>query len=107
MPLVLFPVATAGHGLTEMRNSWDGTRRQRRWPSDQFAETPKVLGNGGKRELELGTAWPPQSEPAEAENALQVREQHLDLLTIAICLRIRYGPDENRSGCMERREICD
>jgi hypothetical protein len=56
MPLVLFPVATAGHGLTEMRNSWDGTRRQRRWPSDQFAETPKVLGNGGKRELELGTA---------------------------------------------------
>src|SRR5438874_1304280 len=44
-------------------------RRARRgewwWPGDQLGKPAKVLRNRCQRELELGTAWPAQSQPAE------------------------------------------
>ena len=68
-------------------------RRHGWWATDQFAEAPQILGDGGKRELELGAAWTSQPEPTEPQNALQVCEQHLDLLAITTCLgkRLRLG----------------
>ena len=37
---------------------------ERRWPGDQLGKPAKVLRNRCQRELELGTAWPAQSQPA-------------------------------------------
>ena len=36
---------------------------ERRWPGDQLGKPAKVLRNRCQRELELGTAWPAQSQP--------------------------------------------
>ena len=40
-------------------------RGEWRWPGDQLGKPAKVLRNRCQRELELGTAWPAQSQPAE------------------------------------------
>jgi hypothetical protein len=53
------------------------------WATDQFAEASQILGDCRERELELCAAWTSQSQPTEPQNALQVREQHFDLLAIA------------------------
>jgi hypothetical protein len=39
-------------------------------------------GDGGKNELVLGTSWATQSKSVEPQDALQMREQHLDLLAL-------------------------
>jgi hypothetical protein len=58
-------------GATYARLYWalQRLRRARRddwwWPGDQLGKPAKVLRNRGQRELELGTAWPAQSQPAE------------------------------------------
>src|SRR5688572_7781039 len=55
------------------------TRNDRgRGPRHQFGETAQILGDGGERELELGAARSAQSQSAEAQDALEVGEQHLD-----------------------------
>ncbi len=46
----------------------------------QFAE---VLGGGGEEELVVGAAWSSQTEAVEAQDALEMCEQHLDLLTLS------------------------
>jgi hypothetical protein len=68
------------------------------WATNQLTETPEVLGNGCKRELELGAAWTPQSQPTEPQNALEVREQHLDLLAITTGLGKCLRPGERTSN---------
>jgi hypothetical protein len=60
------------------------------------------LGDGGEGELELGAARPPQPEPTEAQNALQVCKQHLDFLAIPTRLGELLGPGDgasNVAGC--------
>jgi hypothetical protein len=42
-----------------------------------------VLCNRCQRELELGTAWPAQSQPSEPQDTLQVRKQHFDTFPVA------------------------
>jgi hypothetical protein len=54
-----------------------------RWPGDQLGKPAKVLRNRGPRELELGTAWSAQSQPAEPQDTLQMRKQHLDTFPVA------------------------
>jgi hypothetical protein len=56
-----------------------------------FGEPAQVLSDGCRRELELGAAWAAQAQAAEPQNALEVGEQHLDLLAIATRLRKRAG----------------
>jgi hypothetical protein len=58
-------------------------RGERRWPGDQLCKPAEVLRNRCQRELELGTAWPAQSQPAEPQDTLQVRKQHFDTLPVA------------------------
>jgi hypothetical protein len=41
------------------------------WPGDQLGKPAKVLRNRGQRELELGTAWSAQSQPAEPQNSFK------------------------------------
>jgi len=52
-------------------------------PGDQLGQPTEVLRNRRQRELELGTAWPAQSQPAEPQDTLQVRKQHFDTLPVA------------------------
>lgn len=44
----------------------------------QFAE---VLGGGGEQEFVVRTAWTAQSKPSKAEDAFELREEHLGVLT--------------------------
>jgi hypothetical protein len=53
------------------------------WPGDQLGKPAEVLRNCSQRELELGTAWPAQSQSAEPQDALQVRKQHFDTFPVA------------------------
>jgi hypothetical protein len=46
-------------------------------------EPLQILCDCCQRELELGAAGSSQAQSAEPENALEVREQHLDLFSIA------------------------
>jgi hypothetical protein len=52
---------------------------RRAWYREELGELPEVLGGGGEEEFVVCAAWAAQSEPAEAEDALEVSEQHLDL----------------------------
>jgi Helix-turn-helix domain len=52
------------------------------------------LGDRRKREFILCAAGATQSQPAESENAFQVREQHLDTLAVAPGLLERLGTGE-------------
>ena len=62
-----------------------------RWPCQQFGEPTKVLGDGCQRELELGSVRPTQSQPAEPQDAFQMREQHLNTLSFTTRLFERFG----------------
>src|SRR5262249_55438656 len=62
-------------------------RRRRWWPNHKFGEPPQILSNRCQRELEPGTARAAQAQSVEPQNALEMCEQHLDLLTIAARLR--------------------
>jgi hypothetical protein len=72
-----------------MRMDQRDTRARARWCSsglqsrrqDQLCQLPEVLGRGSQEELVSSTDWTSQPEPVEAQDALQVREQHFDLLT--------------------------
>src|SRR4030095_4494771 len=50
---------------------------------NQRCEPPQVLSNGGQNKFVLSTSWTTQSKPTELQDALQVREPHLDLLALA------------------------
>jgi hypothetical protein len=56
-----------------------------RWrPCHQGCKPTQVLSNGCKNKLVLGAAWATQSQSPESQDALQVREPHLDLLALAL-----------------------
>lgn len=48
---------------------------------EDLGELPEVLGGGGEVEFVVCATWAAQSKPVQTENPLQVREQHLDLLS--------------------------
>ena len=48
----------------------------------QLGELPEVLGGGGEQELVAGAAGAAQPQPIELQDALEVGEQHLDLLAL-------------------------
>jgi hypothetical protein len=41
------------------------------------------LRDRGQHKLELGTAWPTQSQTAEPQDTLEMCEQHLDAFALA------------------------
>jgi hypothetical protein len=63
-------------------------------PSDHCCKPPEVLSYGGENELILGASRAAQSKPTEPQDALQVREPHLDLLAIAARLLEALGAGE-------------
>ena len=68
------------------------------WRSrNQRFEPSQVLGDGGQYELILGASWTTQPKPAELQDALQVREPHLDLLALTSRLLKAFGASV-RSG---------
>ena len=74
------------------------TRSRCRWRSGhEFYEPTEILGNCCKRELILCAARAAQSQPVESENALQVREQHLNALAVAPGLLEGVGSGERAS----------
>jgi hypothetical protein len=53
------------------------------WRSrNQRCEPSQVLSDSGQNKLILGASRATQSEPTELQDALQVREPHLDLLAL-------------------------
>jgi hypothetical protein len=74
------------------------------WRSrDQRCEPPQVLGDGGQNKFILSTSWTTQSKPTELQDALQVREPHLDLFTLMPRLLEALGSSErpgNVSGML-------
>ena len=60
---------------TQLRRTRD--RRGWRRAAEELDEAAQVLGNGGKRELELRASRSPEPQPSHSKNALQMREQHL------------------------------
>jgi len=65
------------------------------WRSrNQRCEPPQVLGNGGQNKFVLSASWTAQSKPPELQDALQVREPHLDLLAFMPRLLEALGTSE-------------
>ena len=60
-------------------------------PSHQFGQSPQVLRDSCQRELKLRAAGAAKAQSAKPQNALEVREQHLDLLARAPRLRERLS----------------
>lgn len=58
----------------------DGGRQRRH--RDQLGHLAEVLGGGSEEELVFGTVWTSQAQAIELQDAFEVREQHLDLLSL-------------------------
>jgi hypothetical protein len=52
-------------------------------PGRGLKTTLTVLGDDSQNKLILGASWTAQSQPAELQDALEVRKSHLDLLALA------------------------
>src|ERR1700722_7631503 len=50
---------------------------------NELRQLSEVLGGGGQQELIFGSTWPTQAQSIQPEDALQMREEHLDLLSFA------------------------
>jgi hypothetical protein len=72
-----YPTPTLSMQLLHYAQSLSGWR-----PGDKRREAPQVLSNGGQNKLVLSASWTTQSKPTKLQDALQVREPHLDLLTL-------------------------
>ena len=55
----------------------------RRRKGDELRQFPEILGGGGQEELVLGSVRPAETQSTEPEDALQMSEEHLDLLSLA------------------------
>jgi len=76
----LVPDPDALYATLTLRN----TQSLSGWRSrNQRCEPPQVLSNGSQNKLVLSTLWTTQSKPTELQDALQVREPHLDLLALS------------------------
>ena len=83
-PSVLAPALGICGDVSEA-NSWlfascgeDG-RRDR----NELRQLSEVLGGGGQQELIFGSTRPTQAQSIQPEDALQMSEEHLDLLSFA------------------------
>jgi len=65
---------------------------------DQRCERPQVLSDSGKDKFILGTSRAAQSKPTEPQDALQVREPHLDLFALTPRLFEGLGAGEGASN---------
>src|SRR5712664_400512 len=61
---------------------------------NQRCKPLQILSDGRQHELILGASGAAQSKPIEPQNALQVGEPHLDLLTLAPRLLEAFGAGE-------------
>ena len=75
----LVPDADALYATLTLRNTQDSGGWR---PSDQRCEPPQVLSDGGQNKLILGASGATQSQSAEPQDALQVCEPHLNLLSL-------------------------
>ena len=73
-------LAESRHWVGRARLPSSGRRLRDR---DQLGELAEVLGGGGEEELVLGTIRAPQAQAVQLQDALEVGEQHLDLLPLA------------------------
>ena len=53
------------------------------WHRYQLRQLSEVLGGGGQQELIFGSTRPTQAQSIQPEDALQMSEEHLDLLSFA------------------------
>lgn len=58
---------------------------------DQLGHLAEVLGGGGEEELISCAVWTSQAQAIHSEDALEVREQHFDLLSLAARDQIGVG----------------
>ena len=70
------------HGERRREAAGVSARHRGRRLGDQLGELPEVLDGRGQEELVAGTVRAAQPQPVEAEDALQVGKQHLDLLAL-------------------------
>ena len=61
---------------------------------DQSGHFAQVLGGGGEEELVSGAAGSAKAQPIQPEDALEVGEQHLDLLPLAPGGDVGIGPGD-------------
>ena len=61
------------------------------WHGYQLGHFAEVLGGGGEEELVSCSVWTSQAQAIHPEDALEVREQHLDLLSLAARDQIGVG----------------
>ena len=55
----------------------------RRLMRDELRQFPEILGGGGQQELIFGSLWATEAQSTEPEDALQMSEEHLDLLSFS------------------------
>ena len=67
------------------------------WSRNQRREAPEILSDGSQNKLILRASWTTKSKPTEPQDALQVREPHLDLLALAARLFKALGAGERRA----------
>lgn len=77
--LAMIELADATGGAVAPIRSGDPQSR----PGSDFCHLPEVLGCGGEVELVSGAIGTAQTQAIEFEDALQVGEQHLHLLSLA------------------------
>ena len=65
--------------------SWGG------WHRDQLGHLAEVLSGGGEEELVSCAVWTSQAQAIHPEDALEVREQHFDLLALTARDQIGVG----------------
>jgi hypothetical protein len=63
-------------------------RRER----NELRQFPQILGSGGQKELVFRSARAAQAQSIEPEDALQMSEEHLDLLSLAARDGVGLGP---------------
>jgi hypothetical protein len=49
---------------------------------DKFGKPAEILRGRRQRELELSASWPTQSQTTKPQDALEMREQHLNALSL-------------------------
>jgi hypothetical protein len=58
---------------------------------DQLCELPEILGGGRQKELVSSTQWASQPETVEAQDTLEVRKEHFDLLPLTPRCHVGIG----------------
>jgi hypothetical protein len=83
-PPVLAPALGICGDVSEAE-SWLFASQGEGWlrEGDEFRQFPQILGGGGQQELVLGSARATEAQSTEPEDALQMSEEHLDLLSFA------------------------